>query len=168
MSLNVVEQPNAVSFEREDDTLKPRYLASLDTIDRSNLAKIVNALKTNLPSGSRILAVGSSTMNMLDRSIHYRDMDLKVFSDHEFIPILGQLVYSIVSRLDGFKVEKYLKGEFLTRLDYLLDHWLGNCLSTSGLVMMPTPPEKSIDIFISAIPFDQHFERFALPYVILH
>lgn len=158
---HVVEQENFPPIR--EDPLKPEYLAELDPIDRENLSAVVSNLSSNLPSGTRILAVGSSVTEPERVSSPHNDIDLKVLAPAEFIPILDSLVYKCISQLPGFKV----------RIDYgrwgskRISRYIGNYWSDGGFQMWPQNGAK-IDVLISPVPYEKELVKSPFPSVVLH
>ena len=163
MYLHIVEKPRVNLPEIKEDPFKPDYLSSLDPSDRENIERILNQLESNLPSRTRVIAVGSSVMDVGYRPRgSYGDIDLKVFSEPDFIQILGELVYDVISRMQGFKVEKYLGSGFMSRINHLpRGYW------SSDVLKVQPSNGKSIDLLISSITFDEHFARSPLPHYVL-
>lgn len=168
MHLHLVEQNSALPEIREDP-FKREYLARLRPIDRLNLAKVVTALESNMPSGTRVLAVGGTTELPYDDPDNHKDIDLKVFGNEEYVPILGHLVYGVLSQMDEFRVQKSLPGEMGGKFLYSLRNLLPCSLEMGGVVVTPTTNSgKPIEIIIPTMTFEEHYARSKLPSVVLH
>ena len=159
---HVVEQENFPPIR--EDPLKSRYLAGLGPIDRENLLLVVSNLSSNLPSGTRILAVGSSVTEPGKAPIPHNDIDLKVLAPSEFAPILDSLVYRCISQLPGFKVRiDYGRGG----LYQMMSRYTGNYWSNGGFQMRPQNGAK-IDVLISPVPYEKELVKSPFQSVVLH